>query len=340
MRGFPSSGSRLRRLAGAAVAISALLATPGLGSPPAGADTASEAEAPSTSSPLGVFFAPLDFTIQERVSMATDVGAVYVRSYPALLATWAGTCDECPMIREAGLRLILTVRNTGDILEPATAPADLDAYREAVASVADVYEPELIAVENEENAPMFYRGTADQYGAQLQVACQAAHSRGVPCANGGLQSKVVKYFVYQSYMDSRLTGKAASYAEAAFDEKQKRNLASPGGRQSIRRSAGQFQRFLDLFASSGIDYLNIHWYQGTGGTLKQSVRLLRRLTGFEVITNEIGQWDRDAAKTRELLNAAIDVGMPYIVWYGRSLVRWDGTLLATGRAYRSVAHSL
>jgi hypothetical protein len=312
--------------------------------PSPGAEPADEAE--SSGNPLGMFISPRFFDADRRVALATELGVAYYRTYPVLLSTWDGTCPECDLVEEAGLRFVLTVRNTADVHEAAWAPTDPDAYREQVQRVIDVYRPALIVVENEENSEGFFAGTPEEYGAQLRVACEAAHSRNTPCTNGGFISPSVKYFVYQHHVDAGRDSLAASYAKQAFEDWELEKTGSRAGRAWIQRSAREVQQFLDAFAGSGVDYLNVHWYHSDPSGLTETVRVFRAVTGLEVVSNEMGQHDRDPATTTGQLEAALDLGLPFVVWYGsdarlaRGLVNDDGTLRRTGKAFRSVARSL
>jgi hypothetical protein len=295
--------------------------------------------------PVGVLLSGKVFGVERRAELAGELGVAFLRE-PVFLSSWDGTCSECPTVRSAGLEFVLTVRNSGDAKVPSAVPSNFDEYRDTVARVIDAYRPALVAVENEENSLTFYQSGAENYGSQLKVACEAAHAEGVPCTNGGLLSATVKYFVYQHHVDSGRSDLAASYANRAFESWQKNKLATAGGRAFVKDRAREVQRYLDAYSGSGVDFLNIHWYHVSGKGLEETVEVLREVTGMDVVSNETGQRNLDPGTTRAMLQAALDSGMPFVVWYGsdarlaKGLVDRDGSLRATGREFQEMTRSL
>jgi hypothetical protein len=134
---------------------------------------------PPSENPFGVMLTgPMALAL--RIEVAQRLGAFYFRPESLFLDRWDGTCRPCDAALSAGLKLVLTVRANGGPATPTTPPSDLQAYRRTLSSVLARYRPAVIAVENEENSALFYTGTPEQYGAQLQAACEIAHQRGVP----------------------------------------------------------------------------------------------------------------------------------------------------------------
>lgn len=151
------------------------------------------ARLPSRPNPFGVMLPSQLVRTPEGIEVAKTLGVVYFRPASVFLDQWNGTCLECELALNAGLRLVLTVRNSGPL--PTAPPRDLVAYQRTLSQVLDTYRPVVLAVENEENSALFYTGTPEEYGAQLRAACQVAHQRGIPCTNGGLVSTLVALLV-------------------------------------------------------------------------------------------------------------------------------------------------
>ncbi|MDR7450001.1 MAG: hypothetical protein QN197_12510, partial [Armatimonadota bacterium] len=217
-------------------------------------------------------------------------------------------------------------------------PDDLTAFRRTVAEILDAHRPALLVVENEENSALFYRGTPDAYGAELQAACQVAHARGIPCTNGGLVSALVALLVYDDYRAAGQTARAEAFAARAFASRQLPE--TPQAREQLARG----KALLAQYPAAGADFLNIHWYIPDPQALREAVRHLRDRVGLPVVTNEIGQHDDNPQTTTALLMAVAELRLPYAVWFSvdaaraRALMNPDGTLRPTGEAFRAFMH--
>jgi hypothetical protein len=296
--------------------------------------------------PFGIFFTPRVFSdLEMRVELAREMGVQYYRSFPVLVPTWDGQCDECATVWDAGLDFILTIRNTSDIKVAASPATDLDAYRDTVGEIIDVYDPALVVIEAEEDTPAFWSGTPEEYTEQLRAGCEAAHDRGIPCANGGLLSGTIGYLVYQHYVDTGQLDQAQSFADRAFEDFQQR-AARPGGEERIKERADHALSFLTTYRDAGADYVNFHWYQSDDAALEEVFTYLQELTGLPAISNEIGQRNDDPENTERVLIKIKELGMRIAVWYAadarlaRGLADRDGTLRPTGEAFRSTVNQL
>jgi hypothetical protein len=115
---------------------------------------------------------------------------------------------------------------------------------------------------------------------------------------------------------------------------------APKVRELIERVA---LRLLKIYGESPIDYVNLHWYIRDAGALREAAAYLHDATGKPVMTNEIGQWSWDAAASRvqPLMQAVLDAGMTYAVWFSvdagqtKGLFNTDGTLRENGRAFQN-----
>ncbi len=268
------------------------------------------------------------------IQVARTLGAVYFRPASIFLDQWNGTCPECDIALNAGLKLVLTVRNSGPL--PTPPPSDLAAYQRTLGAVLDRYRPVVLAVENEENSALFYTGTAADYGAQLKVACQVAHQKGIPCTNGGLVSALVALLVYDHYLETDQSAKAQDFAARTLTPEHQRQLNSAKARAQIDKG----KALLQAYRAAGVDYVNFHWYIADTRALGEAVAFLRAQTGLPVITNEIGQFTDDPNQTTAVMAKIVELGLPIAVWFGldgpkaRGLVNLDGSLRPTGDAFK------
>ncbi len=204
-----------------------------------------------------------------------------------------------------------------------------------------MHRPALLVVENEENSALFYRGTPEEYGAELRAACQVAHARGVPCTNGGLVSVLVALLVYDGYRAAGQTARAETFAARAFTPAQRQRLGGPQAQEQLARG----RALLAQYRAAGADFLNIHWYVPDPQALREAVTFLRERVGLPIVTNEIGQHDDNPQTTTALLEAVADLGLPFAVWFSidaaqaRALMDPDGTLRPTGEAFRAFLRS-
>src|SRR3989338_5781325 len=140
-----------------------------------------------SSSPFGVMIS--GNTSQVKAQTAVKLGAKYYRPISIFVERWQGSCEECDAAVQAGLKLVLTVRNNGGAGQPTSPPSDLNAFKQTLSQIVDKYRPEVLVIENEENsAALFYNGTTQQYLQELKAGCEVAHQKGIKCTNGGLVS--------------------------------------------------------------------------------------------------------------------------------------------------------
>lgn len=289
---------------------------------------------PTGRNPFGVMLPSRVVRSAQGMPVAKALGVVYFRPASIFLDQWNGTCAECDMALRAGLQLVLTVRNTGPW--PSAPPQDLDAYQRILSQVLDTYRPVVLVVENEENSTLFYTGTPDDYAAQLKAACQVAHSKDIPCTNGGLVSALVALLVYDHYRETGRTAEAQNFAARALTPSEQRLSSSPKALEQIRKG----KALLQACRAADVDYVNFHWYIDDTQALEEAVVFLKGKTGLPVITNEIGQRTDDPERTAAIMQKIVELGLPIAVWFGldgpkaRGLVNLDGSLRPTGEAFR------
>ncbi len=284
--------------------------------------------------PFGLMLASRLVRSSKGMQIAKALGAVYFRPASIFLDRWNGTCPECDTALAGGLKLVLTVRNSGP--SPTSPPRDLAAYQRTLGEVLDRYHPVVLVVENEENSSLFYTGTPKDYGAQLRAACRVAHQRGIPCTNGGLVSTLVALLVYDHYLETGRSHRARDFAVRTFTPEQQQQLTSARAQEQIAKG----KALLQIYGAAGADFVNFHWYIADTQALGEAVAYLRAKTGLPVITNEIGQFSDDRTQTMAVMAKIVELGLPIAVWFGldgpraRGLVGPDGRLRPTGEAFK------
>ncbi len=289
---------------------------------------------PTGQNPFGLMLPSQLVRSSRGMQIAKALGAVYLRPASVFLDQWNGTCLECDLALNAGLQLVLTVRNSGPL--PTAPPRDLAAYQRTLGQVLDKYRPVVLAVENEENSALFYTGTPEDYATQLKAACQVAHQKGIPCTNGGLVSALVALLVYDHYLGTGLSATAQDFAARTLTPKEQRLLNSSRAQEQLHKG----KALLQAYCAAGVDYVNFHWYIADTHALEEAVVYLRTQTGLPVITNEVGQTTDDHHQTTAVMGKIAELGLPIAVWFGldgpkaRGLVNLDGSLRPTGEAFQ------
>lgn len=289
---------------------------------------------PTGQNPFGLMLPSRLVRSPGGIQVAKVLGAVYFRPTSIFLDQWNGTCPECDIALNVGLKLVLTVRNSGP--SPTPPPRDLAAYQRTLGAVLSKYRPVVLAVENEENSRLFYTGTPEDYGAQLKAACQAAHRQGIPCTNGGLVSALVASLVYAQYRETGQSAAAQDFAARTLTPEQQQQLHSATAREQIARGTA----LLQAYRAAGVDYVNFHWYIADTRALGEAVAYLRARTGLPVMTNEVGQFTDDPNQTTAVMTKIVESGLPLAVWFGldgpkaRGLVNQDGSLRPAGKAFQ------
>ncbi len=292
--------------------------------------------------PFGVMVGGGGLTMRSRVEVAQNLGVSYVRPWDLTLSEWGGFHQDTEAFRDAGFGIVLTVRNSGErgpSGSPSKPPLDLQRYEARLASVLDKYQPELVAIEDEESSLSRFSGTPEQYAGMLRAACEAAHARRLRCTNGGLPGKVVALLVAEHLRSRGEADRADVFLGRATSESEQRELRAPGGRDRAARLVERAQALLGGYASAKADYVNLHWDVPDAAAFEEAARYLTRATGLPVVSNELGQPTSDEDDVRNLLAAVRRLDMPFAVWSSldgadrRGLQNPDGSLRSNGRAF-------
>ncbi|MFN8598566.1 MAG: alpha/beta hydrolase [Anaerolineae bacterium] len=309
-----------------------------LSTPPANASTTQRLN------PFGLLVGGDNLTDQHRVDLAKALGVTYFRPWYVTVEDWGGACLDpaCELAQAAGLKLILTIRNNANL--GGTTPAtDLNAYQAKLSSILDKYQPEVIVVENEESSAQSWAGSVDQYAAELKAACSVAHQKNVKCTNGGLDSLTVGLLVWADAIERGLTTEACDFVQRASADLPidlcrltAVDQLFPAYRDQVTRG----RQLLEVYETSGQDYLNFHWYVPDKVALSNAAAYLRRATNLPLMSNELGQRDQSPEPVDKLLSAALDLQLQYAVWFSldrtsQALQDENGALRPNGEAFRA-----
>lgn len=301
-----------------------------------------------TANPFGIM---LNLDSAQSVSLVQAFGVVYFRPAKTVyIDAWNGKCPQCDRAQQAGLKLILSVRNNGGGQgNPSTPPTDLAAYQKTLGEVLDKFHPEVLIVENEENSILFYTGTPDEYAVEMEAACAVAHSKGIKCANGGLVSAEVVFLIWDNYVRQGNADGGCAFVKRTLDAKQANKLCNAPSANALsgqeQESLNKGKALLKVYKSAGADYFNFHWYIPDTAALEEAAAFLKTATGLPLMINEMGQHDEDPATVGPLLQKALDLGFPYIVWYSvdspqaRALNDLDFSMRPNGQAFADFIRS-
>lgn len=306
------------------------------------------------SNPFGILIA-LD--TPQRADVIKSLGVAYFRPNQALVIDkWDGTCPECDLALQSGLKLILTVKATGGGPQnPSSAPKDIAAYQKTLGDILDKYPPAVLIVENEESSSLYYTGTSQEYGVELKAACDVAHSKGIKCTNGGLVSDDVALVVWDYYFEHSNAADACAWAKRTLTANQIAQMCKlntidqlPGHESDALTKA---KALLTVYKASNADYMNFHWYIPDSQALEEAAGYLQTTVGLPLISNEMGQKDDNPETVTALLSESLSLKLTYVVWFSGTsaqkddngdknlpptpLINSDNTLRPTGQAFKA-----
>jgi hypothetical protein len=245
---------------------------------------------------------------------------------------------------------VLTTATNGAF--PAAPPTDLADYQARLARELTAHPTPLVSIENEPTADRYYTGTPDQYLAELSAAVPVAHAHGSLISDGGLVSTGVQLATWYDLWTRSGCSAADHYAAIAFPGSRTADLiadlpscADPnhpvlGGTPKALQVMNDTLALIAGFRSIPIDYVNFHWYQSTPEAMKTTVEYLRRATGRQVITNEIGQLDDSPGTVDALLDMTAQLHLPWVVWFASDgtgavgMFNADDSIRPNGLAFR------
>lgn len=222
--------------------------------------------------------------------------------------------------------------------KPMKFRTDLTAYKNDLETTLSALNgmPVVAVIENEESNKGYYSGSPYDYINQLKTAITVMHNHGIKVANGGITSTGLKYLVYQDYMSRGMTAQANDY---------KKRMKIAVNNPDTQERSNFISVLIAAYANMNLDYVNFHWRSQTPGDaqgLGETIDYLKKATGKTVLSNEIGQYDKDPATLTASVQMCTNYNFPYIIWYSgqeddRSypLQYANKVLTKTGTAYQA-----
>lgn len=221
---------------------------------------------------------------------------------------------------------------------PLPFVSDMTKYQSDLRSIIATFtvKPVVAVIENEESNTLFYSGTPQEYIRQLSTAISVMHANGIKVANGGITNVGLNYLVYQDLLNQGKHDSANQF----------KTLAKVTPKRAQTQERGAFvDALLQSYTQMDLDYVNFHWKGSTPNTqtFNQVINYLKKRTGKQVISNELGQFDTDPNTLQSHLQLCSDQAFPYVLWYspdendnrkGTPLHHQDQSLTTTGYAYQ------
>lgn len=193
--------------------------------------------------------------------------------------------------------------------------------------------PEVLVIENEETNESYYTGPVEDYITLLSTAINIAHSYGIAVTNGGLTIRVLTWLVYKDLVLKGKTDRALKFAQHCIPDVELRALNKPGTNPVMDQKISDGKKLVAAYKSLPLDYVNIHFYEpvkyrntataedivdadvhATPHALGRIVKYLKRETGKDVMSNEMGQLNDSGIMVTEMLENAENMEMPYVIW--------------------------
>ena len=262
-----------------------------------------------------------------KLTVAKQYGVPYLRD-AINLSTWNGVSDAgYDAELAAGFKVVLNVNNSLVVTgNPVPFPTDTMLYKTKLTSLLNMYRPELVVIENEETTQQYHTGPLSDYINELKAAITVAHSKGLKVTSGGTTGEII-FLVYKDYLARGLTAEAADYARRTMSPGIIADLPDLTNHPYAAGKVAMAEYLIPQYKILNLDYMNLHWYEpisdnyvasapyyGTKAFI-ETIDYLKRATGKAVITNEYGQDNTTPSITTDLQQAALDVKLPYAIWY-------------------------
>ena len=289
----------------------------------------------------------VDAADQAKLDRLRELGTTRVRLVARLDVAPTPRISE---VQKQGFEVLTTATNGAF---PAAPPADLADYQARLARELAAHPTPLVSIENEPTADRYYVGTPADYLAELAAAVPVAHAHGAKVSDGGLVSAGVQlatwydlwthsgcaaadHYAAIAFPTSRIGGEVISDVPSCADP----NRPILGGNPRALQVMNDTNVLIAGFRAIPIDYVNFHWYQSTPEAMRTTIEFLRRATGKQVITNEIGQFDDSPDTARALLDMTAQLHVPWVVWFASDgsgavgMFNPDGSIRSNGLAFR------
>jgi hypothetical protein len=278
------------------------------------------------------------------------------------MENWTGRNAEYESYTNNGYRVLENIcyKVQNDSV-PAPFPTDTVAYKKTLSSILNTYSPEVSVIENEEGNFDWHEGSMQDYINELRAAMTVIHAHKLKGCNGGLSTRPLTFLVYRWYVSLGQTGKAESFATRCIPDKYMYNLRHPGNSADFEFKIRSWDSLVQAYRTVPIDYVNIHIYEpikyrcepnatelskniakATDSALLEICTYLTGETGKKIMSNEMGQLNKQKGLTSSMLQVNNDCGLKYNTWFSGdwgldksfALHTDAGTLRRTGIAFR------
>ncbi len=285
----------------------------------------------------GVFTAG-ELSPKDTITLAKKLGCTAVR-LGLNMDSWTGRNTGIEQVQAAGLKVYLnvnwkTIRSSEGIRvpQPFLSLNESGEYEKILSEILAKYKDAiaLLVIENEETVRLFHSGTAEEYIYELSVAKKIAEKFGVRVTNGGLVNPQVQILTYRNLVEESRIVAANDFYDNCMD-KQTRKIAKYGGDKDTEQRIADTKYLLQNYKVL-VDVVNLHWYEpliervgmfnwfendtqfATPGALDYIVEYLKKVTGKDVISNEVGILNAQPGLVTSVLKDFQKSGIKELCW--------------------------
>jgi Holliday junction resolvasome RuvABC endonuclease subunit len=242
------------------------------------------------------------FTNDKNLSMTGSLNVGYVR-FAIIMSEWKGKSLPYESYTANGVKVLLNVNNsryTGG----AAFPKELTSYRQKLTEITNTYQPEVIAIENEEINNNYHRGSMADYINMLKVALEVCHAKNIKVTNGGIYGSALEVLTYR-YLQTKGQNRADSFGNNCMETFQIKAAQTPGKNLTLEAEVRRIDTLLNFYGN--LDYVNLHLYEPFAPAIYKDATKAAKVTtstpvviadlqeyiiartGKQAMTNEIGQ---------------------------------------------------
>jgi hypothetical protein len=243
------------------------------------------------------------FTNDKNISMTNSLNIGYVR-FAIAMPYWNGKSKPYESYTANGIKVLLNVNYSLYTNGPVPFPKDLTSYRQKLTNITNTYQPEVIAIENEEINTSYHAGPMSDYISMLKVALEVCHAKNIKVTNGGIYGQGLTVLTYR-YLQTKGQNRADSFGNACMGPYQIKAAQKPNSNSVIEAQVRKIDTLLNFYAN--LDYVNLHLYEPFGYDIDQDAykaskvttatpvvvqdmqEYIKAKTGKQAMTNETGQ---------------------------------------------------
>lgn len=285
----------------------------------------------------GVFTAG-ELQIKDTITLAKKLGCTAVR-LGLNMDSWTGRNTGIEQVQAAGLKVYLnvnwkTVRTQEGIRmpQPFLSLNETADYEKTLTEILAKYKDaiSLLVIENEETVNLFHSGTAEDYVYELSVAYKIAKKFDVRITNGGLVNPQLQILTYRNLIEENRIVAANDFYDNCMDSKTKKN-AKYRNNKDVEAKVAETEYLLKNYKVL-VDVVDFHWYEplikqvgmfnwfendtqfATPGALGYITEYIKKITGKEVICNEVGVLNGQPGLVTSVLKDFQKCGIKELCW--------------------------